>query len=78
MKNKSRVMSLAVGVGLLTAVAGFTGCSQSSDSNGAGNTPAQQDTSSQNPSTPSGADTNAVPSAGMNTNSPTTTGTNAP
>ncbi|HSY43557.1 MAG TPA: hypothetical protein VK811_06565 [Candidatus Acidoferrum sp.] len=64
-------MSLAVGVGLLTAVAGFAGCSQSSDSSGAGNTPSQN-------STPSGADTNAAPSAGMNTNSPATTGTNAP
>ena len=78
MKNKTRIMSLAVCLGLLTAAAGsLTGCSQSSDSNGTGNTPAQN-SSSQNSMAPSGADTNAVPSAGMNTNNPAVTSTNTP
>jgi hypothetical protein len=74
MKNKVRIMSLVISVGLLTVAA--IGCGQSSNSSDTGNTPSQS--SQQNSMAPSVADTNAVPSAGMNTNSPAVTSTNAP
>jgi hypothetical protein len=71
MKNKTRIMSLAASLGLLTVAA--VGCGQSSNETNTENTPPQQ-----NSMAPSGADTNAVPGTGMNTNNPATTSTNTP